>query len=77
VGAAWQDDNNGWLAGVAKDGRDLTGLFYKTTDGGASFSLEQSLLNCYPIDLDFKGTTGAAACLDSSGSYGQVAMYLS
>lgn len=76
MGAAWQDDNNGWLAGVAKDGRTLTGIFFKTTDGGNTYTVGQELENCYPIDLDMKGTTGAAACLDSSGTSGYVAMYV-
>ena len=41
MGAAWEDDSVGWVAGTAKNGRDLTGLFYKTTDGGNTYSLEQ------------------------------------
>lgn len=41
MGAAWEDDSTGWIAGVGKDGRVLTGLFYKTTDGGATYALEQ------------------------------------
>ena len=32
--------------------------------------------NCFPIDMDFEGSTGAAACLSSSGSSGYAAMYL-
>lgn len=102
MGASWEDDNNGWVAGTAKNGRTLTGMFYKTTDGGNTYSLEQvrylfpreiflhfeltshliilmcyqALDNCFPIDMDFRGSTGAAACLSSSGTSGTVAMYL-
>lgn len=41
MGAAWEDDSVGWVAGTSKDGHVLTGLFYKTTDGGSTYSLEQ------------------------------------
>ena len=41
MGAAWENDEIGWVAGVAKDGRTLSGLFYKTEDGGDSWTLQQ------------------------------------
>lgn len=65
-----------WIAPTKKNGRTLTGDFYKTTDGGKTFTLIQSVDNCYSIDVDFSSDgSGYAACLSSSGSSGSVAEY--
>ena len=65
-----------WIAPCKKSGRTLSGQFMKSTDGGKTFSLVQSLDNCYAIDLDFsQDGAGYAACLSSSGSSGSVATY--
>ena len=66
----------GWLVGTSKNGRDLYGQFYHTVDGGKTWNLEQSLNNCFAIDLDFAETTGFAACSSSSGSSCSVAQYV-
>jgi photosystem II stability/assembly factor-like uncharacterized protein len=44
MGAAWSSETEGWLAGTAKDGRTLSGIFYKTVDGGKSYAVEQVCL---------------------------------
>ena len=41
IGVDWVDDNEGWLVGTEKNGRLLTGIFYKTIDGGKTFSIGQ------------------------------------
>lgn len=67
---------SGWLVGTSKDGRNLYGQFYHTVDGGKTWTLAQSLNNCFAIDLDFAETTGFAACSSSSGSSCSVAQYV-
>jgi hypothetical protein len=47
----------------------------KSTDGGKTFTLVQSLDNCMAADMDFADGAGFAACLSSSGSAGFVALY--
>mmetsp|Transcript_16233 Transcript_16233/g.24452 ORF Transcript_16233/g.24452 Transcript_16233/m.24452 type:complete len:298 (+) Transcript_16233:2-895(+) len=75
MGASWVSETEGWLAGTAKDGRTLSGLFYKTTDGGKTFALEQTLDDCFALDVDFADDLGVAACSSSSGASATVAMY--
>lgn len=41
MGAGWVSEQEGWVAGTAKSGVNLKGLFFKTSDGGATFTLEQ------------------------------------
>jgi photosystem II stability/assembly factor-like uncharacterized protein len=41
----WVSETEGWLAGTAKNGRTLTGLFYKTVDGGKTYKIEQVIKN--------------------------------
>jgi photosystem II stability/assembly factor-like uncharacterized protein len=72
---AWMSDTVGWLGATAKTGRDLEGLFYKTTDGGKSYVLDQQVDNCFIMDIDSVGETGVASCLSSSGSSASVAQY--
>lgn len=43
MGSAWSSETEGWLAGTAKDGRTLSGIFYKTVDGGKTYAVEQVL----------------------------------
>lgn len=68
-------ESEAWIAGTKKDGRNLYGQFYHSTDGGKTFTLAQSLVNCYAIDMDFATTVGFAACTSSSGSSSSVAVY--
>lgn len=75
MGASWSSETDGWLAGTAKDGRVLSGLFYRTTDGGKTYSVEQTLDDCFAMDLDFAGEFGLASCASSSGSSANVATY--
>jgi len=49
--------------------------FMLTTDGGLTWSASQSLDNCYAIDADGADGFALAACLNSSGSAGSIAMY--
>ena len=72
---AWISDTEGWLGATAKDGRNLIGLFYKTTDGGKTYSLDQQLDNCFIMDIDSAGEAGVASCISSSGSSASVATY--
>lgn len=64
-----------WIVPTKKTGRTLAAQFMKSTDGGKTFSLVQSLDNCMAADVDFADGVGYAACLSSSGSSGSVAMY--
>jgi len=64
-----------WLTGTAKNGRNLYGQFYRSTDAGKTFTLAQALENCFAIDMDFGVTVGFAACSSSSGSSCAVAIY--
>lgn len=76
MSAVVTSETEGWIAGMQpEDLRTKDGLFYKTTDGGKTFTLTQSLPNCMPIDMDFGDKTGAAACISSSGSSSSVAHY--
>jgi len=70
-------EDEGWVAGTKKSGRNLIAQFYHTVDGGKSFTLEETLSNCFAIDLDFAPSdgTGIAACISSSGSTCSVAWY--
>lgn len=72
---AWITETEGWLGATAKDGRNLEGLFYKTTDGGKSYTLDQKVDNCFIMDIDSAGEAGVASCLSSSGSSASVAQY--
>jgi hypothetical protein len=67
---------DGWLAGALHKG-GMQGQFYTTTDGGATWTLKQSLSNCFPVDVDVSpdGKTAVAACLSNTGTSAQVAMY--
>jgi hypothetical protein len=65
----------GWISGSGYSGRTMEGYFYKTVDGGKTFTLEQTLAGCYPMDIDFGVEFGAAACVSQSGSYSSVAFY--
>mmetsp|Transcript_7565 Transcript_7565/g.12721 ORF Transcript_7565/g.12721 Transcript_7565/m.12721 type:complete len:339 (+) Transcript_7565:49-1065(+) len=75
MGAGWVSDMEGWVAGTSKSGINLVGLFFKTVDGGASWTLEQELNNCFPIDMAMaaNGKVGLAACLSSSGGSATIA----
>eukprot|EP01034_Spumella_vulgaris_P025849 gene25849-32346_t len=77
--AKFINENEAWVAGTGKSGRNINGQFYKTTDGGLTWKLEQSLANCFAIDMDFPvplGTKGFAACSSSSGTSCSVAEYI-
>lgn len=76
MGAAWVDDQEGWLGATAKDRTQLNGVFFHTTDGGKTFQVEETLPNCFLMDLTFANGVGYAACSTSSGSNGYVAMYV-
>jgi photosystem II stability/assembly factor-like uncharacterized protein len=65
----------GWAAGTSKQGRNLYGQFYHTNDGGKTWALQQSLQNCFAIDMDFAMNKGYAACSSSSGASCSVAVY--
>ncbi len=67
--------NEVWIAPTKKSGRTLAAQFLKSTDGGKTFNLVQSLDNCMAADMDFADGVGFAACLSSSGSSGSVAIY--
>jgi hypothetical protein len=41
MGAGWISATEGWLAGTAKSGPALVGTFFKTADGGKTFTLAQ------------------------------------
>lgn len=75
MGAGWVSDLEGWVAGTAKSGAQLVGLFFKTSDGGETFTLEQELNNCFPIDMAMvsNGKVGLAACISSSGGSATIA----
>jgi hypothetical protein len=76
MGVKLVSPTEGYLFGTAKKGRNLSGQFWATSDGGKSFALKQSLSNCFAIDFDFsQDGLGIAACSSSSGSSCSVALY--
>jgi|EP01033_Poteriospumella_lacustris_P013162 hypothetical protein len=64
-----------WLLATQKSGRNLVGNFFKTTDGGKTFTLSSTLNNCFGMDMSFAGNLGLAACCSSSGSSCSIAVY--
>ena len=67
---------NGWLAGAVHSiTSGMVGQFYTTTDSGASWQLAQTLADCYPISMSFADGQGVAACISSSGSSAQAALF--
>jgi hypothetical protein len=76
MGSAWIDDNEGWLGATAKDRSVLSGVFFHTTDGGKTYSVEQTLDNCFLMDMSFANGVGYASCSSSSGASASVAMYV-
>jgi hypothetical protein len=66
----------GWFAGVSKSIGSLNAQFYFTTDGGMTWSLKQSLGNCFPMSLDYSNNLGACSCCSSSGASSQMALYV-
>jgi len=76
MGVDYINDSEGWLVGTKKSGRNLSAQFYHTIDGGKSFVVEETLDNCFAIDLDFAfDGTAIAACSSSSGSACYAALY--
>lgn len=53
MGAGWMSDSEGWVAGASKSGRNLVGLFFKTVDGGETFTLEQVFYQFSAVRLSF------------------------
>lgn len=80
AGAAWVDDNEGWLGATAKNRGLLQAQFFHTTDGGKTYTVEQQLDDCYIMDIDFATNTGStvgyASCIGSSGATSSMAMYV-
>jgi len=65
-----------WLFGTKKSGRLLYGQFWRSFDGGKSFSVDTSLPDCYALDMDFaSSSSGFAACCNSAGSSCSLAVY--
>ncbi len=60
-------DTEAWFA-CSPEQRSIASDFYHTTDGGASWTLEQTLSGCYAMDMDMAGTLGVATCMNGSGS---------
>ena len=76
MSAAMTSPTQGWLAGVTHSVKDgMVGQFYTTNDSGTTWTLAQSLPNCYPTSISFSSGQGAAACISSSGSTAQAALY--
>lgn len=76
MGAEWVSETEGWLGATAKQGPQLSAVFFHTTDGGRTFAVEQQLPDCFLLDLDFANEVGYAACSSSSGASCSVAMYV-
>ncbi len=68
--------NEVWIAPTVKTKRAMTADFMKSTDGGKTFTLVQSLDNCMGVDIDFADGVGFAACISSSGGSASIAMYM-
>jgi hypothetical protein len=79
AGAAWVDENEGWLGATSKSRSMLQAQFFHTTDGGKTFSVAQQLNDCFVMDLDFAANTGSsvgyASCIGSSGASASMALY--
>lgn len=76
MGAAWVSETEGWLGATTKVRTQLNAVFFHTTDGGATYTVEQTLENCFLMDMTFANGVGYASCSTSSGSNGYVAMYI-
>jgi hypothetical protein len=79
--ASWigvgEDISEGWLGGASVDvfGR-ISGLFFQTLDGGVTYTLKQTLENCFPLDMDFSSAEfGAVSCVSSTGLTSTIALY--
>jgi hypothetical protein len=76
MAAAWVSDSEGWLGATMKDRNKLSAVFYHTVDGGKTFTVGQTLDDCFVMDMDFGGDVGFVSCVSSSGSSARVAMYI-
>ena len=69
-------DTEYWIAAAMQDAkRQLYGQFYHSVDAGLTWTLEHTVGNCYPIDMDWGDKVGFAACVSSSGTSSSVAVY--
>lgn len=68
-------ETTGFLAGVSKQKGSLNGQFYSTSDSGRTWVLQQSLSDCYPLDMAFAAGRGVASCASSSGASCTLATY--
>lgn len=76
MGVDFVSENEGYVAATGKSGRNLAAQFYHTTDGGKTFAVEETLTNCFVLDVDMtKDGAGVAACSSSTGSACFAALY--
>jgi len=75
MSVAMTSSTTGWLAGVTHSAKGMTGQFYSTSDAGATWTLAQSLPDCYPASVSFASGQGVASCISSSGASGTTALY--
>lgn len=75
MAAKFVSETDVWIAGTGLSGRHVMGQFYYSSDSGTTFTLVQSLDNCYVLDIDFADGVGFASCSSSSGSTTTVAIY--
>lgn len=55
IGAAWVNDNEGWVSGATMDffGK-ITALMLRTVDGGRTYSIAQASNNMYNMKRDWR-----------------------
>ncbi len=65
-------ETEGWITPLAAG---FSTDFYHTTDGGATWTNEQTLKGCYSTYLDARDGLTMSTCLNKSGSKASVAFY--
>lgn len=72
MGAVMTSETEGWITPLAAG---FSTDFYHTTDGGATWTNEQTLKGCYSTYLDARDGLTMSTCLNKSGSKASVAFY--
>ena len=79
MSVSFASDTEVWIAPAQQVSRGkLATNFMYSNDAGKTWTSKQLLENCFAIEVDFSKVdgSGAAACLNSQGTAGAVAMYL-
>ena len=72
MAAVMTSETEGWIAPLAES---FSTDFYHTTDGGATWTNDQSLKGCFSTYLDAREGLTLSTCLNKSGSKASVVFY--